>query len=232
MISGCRSSPGRAQLLKNRASRSPSKDSVSFMTCMARQNPLRFADSRLKTSQCSQSCRAGGLSCAQFIDPLLSWRWNHMKSYLKTASPFKWFFPTLSFFPECVARVAVSLWGSGWGCVRSTLRLRPQPSATVCNRPQPFATVEGRMAMPCHAYGKFCQRGHFWKFQLSRCCVSRAWQARHFVAFRRVSWLVESRFVWQPQYFCDVFRRCVAFFPAGATLWRPSSWFCVAGAAL
>ena len=33
VISGCRSSPGRAQLLKNRASRSASKDSLSFMTC-------------------------------------------------------------------------------------------------------------------------------------------------------------------------------------------------------
>ena len=32
-------------------------------------------------------------------------------------------------FPECVARVPVSLWGSGgWGCVRSTLRLRSQHS--------------------------------------------------------------------------------------------------------
>jgi hypothetical protein len=35
-------------------------------------------------------------------------------------------------FPECVARVPVSLWGSGgWGCVRWTLRSRSQPSATV-----------------------------------------------------------------------------------------------------
>ena len=33
--------------------------------------------------------------------------------------------------PECVARVPVSLWGSGgWGCVRQTLRNRPQPFAT------------------------------------------------------------------------------------------------------
>ena len=38
-------------------------------------------------------------------------------------------------FPECVARVPVSLWGSGgWECVRSTLRNRPQPFATVRNR--------------------------------------------------------------------------------------------------
>ena len=44
------------------------------------------------------------------------------------------------FFPECVARVPVSLWGSGgWGCVRSTLP----------NRPQPFATVRAIAIWPC-----------------------------------------------------------------------------------
>ena len=47
-------------------------------------------------------------------------------------------------FPECVARVPVSLWGSGgWGCVRSTLRSRSQPFATVRNR-----SCEDRMAVP------------------------------------------------------------------------------------
>ena len=47
-------------------------------------------------------------------------------------------------FLECVARVPVSLWGSGsWGCVRSTLRSRSQPSATVRNRPR-----EDHMAVP------------------------------------------------------------------------------------
>ena len=34
---------------------------------------------------------------------------------------------------------------------------------------------------------------------------------------------VESHFVGQAQYFCNVFKRCVAFFLAGATLWGPSS---------
>ena len=33
-------------------------------------------------------------------------------------------------------------------------------------------------------------------------------------------------------YFCDVFRRCVAVFVAGAALWTCLSSFCVAGAAL
>ena len=54
------------------------------------------------------------------------------------------------------------------GVWRSTLRLRPQPSATIRNRPQPFAWgPHGR------AYGKFCKRGHFWMFPASRSCVSR-----------------------------------------------------------
>ena len=39
-------------------------------------------------------------------------------------------------------------------------------------------------------------------------------------------------FVWQAQYFCHVFRGCVAISVASATLWRPSMSFCVAGAAL
>ena len=41
-------------------------------------------------------------------------------------------------------------------------------SATVRNRPQPFARLlYGR------AYSKFFRRGHFWRFQMSRCFVSR-----------------------------------------------------------
>ena len=59
-----------------------------------------------------------------------------------------------------------------------------------------------------------------------------AWQAWYFVTFRRVLQRVESRFAWQAQYFGDVFRRCVAVFVAGATLWMCPSSFFVAGAAL
>ena len=55
-----------------------------------------------------------------------------------------------------------------------------------------------------------------------------AWQAWHFVTFRRVLERVESRFAWQ----ADVFRRCVAVFVAGAALWTCPSSFFVAGAAL
>ena len=40
--------------------------------------------------------------------------------------------------------------------------------ATVRNRSQPFArSPYGR------AYGKFCRGGHFWRFQMCRCFVSR-----------------------------------------------------------
>ena len=50
----------------------------------------------------------------------------------------------------------------------ATVRNRPQPSATVRNRPQPSPRLPyGR------AYGKFCRGGHFWRFQTSRCFVSR-----------------------------------------------------------
>ena len=125
-----------------------------------------------------------------------------------------------SFFPECVARVPVSLWGSGgWGCVRSTLRLWSQPSAS----------VRARTIWPC--LWEVLQR---WSFlEVSDVWLLRfAWQAWHFVTFRRVLERVENRFAWQAQYFCDVFRRCVAVFVAGAALWTCPSSFFVAGAAL
>ena len=86
----------------------------------------------------------------------------------------------VQFIFKCAARVPISLWGSvGWGCVRSTLRLRPQPSATVRSRSQPFA-----WGPYGGAYGKFCKRGHFWMFPASQ--LRFAWQAWQFVTFRRV----------------------------------------------
>ena len=105
-------------------------------------------------------------------------------------------------------------------------------SATVRNRPQPFATVRNRSCedriRPC--LWEVLQR---WSFlEVSDVWLLRfAWQAWHFVTFRRVLERVESRFAWQAQYFCDVFRRCVAVFVAGAALWTCPSFF-VAGAAL
>ena len=98
--------------------------------------------------------------------------------------------------------------------------------ATVRNRPQPFVrTPYGR------AYGKFCRGGPF--LEVSDVSLRPfAWQAWHFVTFRRVLQRVENRFAWQAQYFCDAFRRCVAVFVAGAALWTCSSSFFVASAAL
>ena len=125
---------------------------------------------------------------------------------------------TNPFFPECVARVPVSLWGSGgWGCVRSTLRSRSQPSATVRNRPQPFAWGPyGR------AYGKFCRGGNFWRFQTCRCFVSRGRRGTswHLDVFWNVSKVVLRgrrntfatfsedvlQFSWQVQHFGRVHR--------------------------
>ena len=81
--------------------------------------------------------------------------------------------------------------------------------ATVRNRPQPFATVRARTIWPC--LWEVLQR---WSFlEVSDVSLLRfAWQAWHFVTFRRVLERVESRFAWQAQYFCDVVRRCVAVF--------------------
>ena len=98
-----------------------------------------------------------------------------------------------------------------------TVRNRPQPSttATVRNR-----SYELRMAVPIW---EFLQR---WSFlEVSNVSLLRfAWQAWHFVTFRRVLQRVESRFAWQAQYFCDVLRRCVAVFVAGGRVHRHFSW--------
>ena len=96
-------------------------------------------------------------------------------------------------------------------------------------RSQPFATVRAIPVWPC--LWEVLQR---WSF-LGVADVSLlrfAWQAWHFVTFRRLLERVESRFAWQAQYFCDVVRRCVAVFVAGAALWTCPSAFFVAGAAL
>ena len=58
------------------------------------------------------------------------------------------------------------------------------------------------------------------------------WQAWHFVTFHHLSRHVKRGFVWQVQYFCDVFRRCAAFFVVGAALWRLPMSFCLARAPL
>ena len=88
--------------------------------------------------------------------------------------------------------------------------------ATVRNRSQQFATVRAIPVWPC--LWEVLQRWSFLEVSdVSLLCF--AWQVWHFVTFRRVLQRVESRFAWQQaQYFCDVFRRCVAVFVALYTL--------------
>ena len=104
-----------------------------------------------------------------------------------------------------------------------------EPFATVRNRPQPSATVRARSVWPC--LWEVLQEWSFLEFS-DVSLLRFAWQVWHFVTFRRVLQRVENRFAWQAQYFCDVFRRCVAVFVAGAALWTCPSSFFVAGAAL
>ena len=75
--------------------------------------------------------------------------------------------------PECLARVHVSLWGSGgWGCVRS--------------RSQPSATVRARSLWPC--LWQVLQQGSL--LEVSHVAQPRfAWQGWHLVTFRRVSYV-------------------------------------------
>ena len=126
-------------------------------------------------------------------------------------------------FPECVARFPVSR-----GLKVCSLDVA-EPFATVRNRSQPSASVRANSIWPC--LWEVLQR---WSFlEVSDVSLLRfAWQAWHFVTFRRVLQRVENRFAWQAQYFCDVLRRCVAVFVAGAALWTCPSSFFVAGAAL
>ena len=73
----------------------------------------------------------------------------------------------------------------------------------VCGRnlSQPQPSARGPYG---RAYGKFCRGGPFWR--VSDASLLRfAWQAWHFVTFRRVLERVKSRFAWQAQYFL---RRC------------------------
>ena len=126
-----------------------------------------------------------------YVDLCVFVIWNRVRNELSF-----W----LTFFPECVARVPVSLWGFG------------QPFAHVRKRSQPFAR-----ARYCRAYGKFCDRGHFWRFHMSRSLVSRGRRGTslHSDVFRNVSKVVlcgrrntfetfskdEFQFSWQAQHF-------------------------------
>ena len=109
------------------------------------------------------------------------------------------------------SRFTLGVWG-----LRVCLLDVAQPFATV--RPQPFARLlYGR------AYGKFCRRGHFWRFQTSRCFVSRGRRGTswHSDVFCNVSKVVlcgrrntfgtfpedALQFSWQAQHFGRVHRQ-------------------------
>ena len=122
-------------------------------------------------------------------------------------------------FPECVARVPVSLWGSGgWGYVTMFARRCP----TVRNRPPPFAAVRNRSRDPCMAVPMVSSAegvifGGF-KRRVASFRVAGVALRDIQTCFCKVS----------TQYFCD-FRKMSCSFRA---LWTCPSSFCVAGAAL
>ena len=125
----------------------------------------------------------------------------------------------LFLFPECVARVPVSLWGSGgWGCVRSTLRSRAQPSATVRAIPV-WPCLWGSSAKvvlfgACRrVVASFRVAGVFWNVSkvvlrgrrntfvtFSEDVLQFSWQAQHFGRVHR-------HFSWQAQHFRRVVLR-------------------------
>ena len=145
--------------------------------------------------------------------------------WLQMAADVAWFCPTdcsqISVFSRMRSkgsRFTLGVWGLR--CVRWTLRSRPQPFepfATVRNRSQPLARGPyGR------AYGKFRRGGHFWRFQTSRCFVSRGRRGTswHSEVFSNVSKVVlcgrrntfatfsedALQFSWQAQHFGRVHR--------------------------
>ena len=144
----------------------------------------------------------------------------------------------MSEFPECVARFPFH--SGGWGlmvCLLdvapafATVRNRPQLSATVRHRLQSFAAVRLRSLLVWPCLWEVLQKWSLLK-------VSNVAQPRFFCGKRGTLYYfnmfhnVTSRFVWQAQYVCKVFRRWVQFFVACAALYRPPSSFWVAGAAL
>ena len=90
-------------------------------------------------------------------------------------------------------------------------------SATVRNRPQPFARSPYG-----HAYGKFCRRGHFWRFPTFRCFISRGrrgtlWHSDVFcnvskvvLCGRRNTFAMFSKDAWQFSWQAQHFRRVVS----------------------
>ena len=130
----------------------------------------------------------------------------------------------------CSEGFSFYIWGSGgWPMFAWPCFWRPQAVATVRNRLQPSVCDRRGLKVAVHMR----KVAKTWLFGRVRRCGHVVLRGRcGFVTFQHVSRRVSSRFVWQAQYFCYIFRRCVAFFVAGAALWTPPMSFCVAGAAL
>ena len=110
----------------------------------------------------------------------------------------------------CCGHVGIILFAFTSATV-ATVRNRPQPSATGHNRSQPSArSPYGR------AYGKFCKRGHFWRFHMWCCFVLRGRRGTswHSDMFGNVSQVIlrgrrntfatfseDVQFSWQAQHF-------------------------------
>ena len=130
-------------------------------------------------------------------------------------------------FPECVARVPVSL--GVWG-LRRALDIA-QPFGTVRNRSEPFGTVRNRPDPPGYRAVWPC----LWR-------VLQQWSLLEVPASFRVAGMalcdIPTCFITCRKSFCVAgalllytFVLFSAFFVAGAALWRPPS-FRVAGTAL
>ena len=119
-----------------------------------------------------------------------------------------------TFFPECVARVPVSLWGlevEGVFARRcATVRNRSQPFAV--NWGEPYGRASGESAKAV-TFGGFKGRATSFRVAgVALCDIP--------TCFHDVSKVV---CVWQAQYFRVVFRRCVAIFRGRRCTWVETS---------
>ena len=118
----------------------------------------------------------------------------------------------LYILPECVARVPVSLWEGMFAQRYATIRYPWRIRTAVHNRSQPFAW------RPCgRASGKVFKSGLCLEVSVIAKLrfATQAWHLCHSNMCHDVSEVV---FVRRAQYFC---RSQIAFFVAGAALWRP-----------
>ena len=120
------------------------------------------------------------------------WAWMNLRSFGPDFEQVTKSQQSIWFFPECVARVPVSLRGLrvcllDVAFMFATVRNCPQPSATVRNRPR-----EPSMAVPMVSSAKGVTFGYLWRLHMSRCFVSRGMRGTswHSDVFCKVSKIV------------------------------------------